>query len=346
MKGSRIHLKKTFRGMIFMILRILLLAALLLLPRPAPAAETLNVYTIWSERYATAVFDEFTRETGIAVNFLRFPSGEVLARLIAEKENPQVDVFFGGIADAFVAGKKEGIFEQYVPGGAETIPAAFRDPEGYWTGVAMNPICFMFNRPFLEKNALEPPASWQDLLDPVYHNGLIMADARTSGTAVSRLFSLVLAMGENEAFAYQKKLDENMQQYTKSGAGGALSIGRGQAAGGVFFLVDALEMQQTGYDIVISYPREGVVYGVEAMGLVKGAKNPELAKRFLDWAASPDMQRLYEREKINLIPTHPEVTLENPSLDMKNVKLLELDIEWSGNERQRLVERWVNEIVR
>lgn len=346
MKGSRIHIKKTFRGMIFMILRILLLAALLLLPRPAPAAETLNVYTIWSERYATAVFDEFTRETGIAVNFLRFPSGEVLARLIAEKENPQVDVFFGGIADAFVAGKKEGIFEQYVPGGAETIPAAFRDPEGYWTGVAMNPICFMFNRPFLEKNALEPPASWQDLLDPVYHNGLIMADARTSGTAVSRLFSLVLAMGENEAFAYQKKLDENMQQYTKSGAGGALPIGRGQAAGGVFFLVDALEMQQTGYDIVISYPREGVVYGVEAMGLVKGAKNPELAKRFLDWAASPDMQRLYEREKINLIPTHPEVTLENPSLDMKNVKLLELDIEWSGKERQRLVERWVNEIVR
>ncbi len=329
-----------------MILRILLLVALLLLPRPAPAAETLNVYTIWSERYATAVFDEFTLETGIAVNFLRFPSGEVLARLIAEKENPQVDVFFGGIADAFVAGKKEGIFEQYVPGGAETIPAAFRDPEGYWTGVAMNPICFMFNRPFLEKNALEPPASWQDLLDPVYHNGLIMADARTSGTAVSRLFSLVLAMGENEAFAYQKKLDENMQQYTKSGAGGALSIGRGQAAGGVFFLVDALEMQQTGYDIVISYPREGVVYGVEAMGLVKGAKNPELAKRFLDWAASPDMQRLYEREKINLIPTHPEVTLENPSLDMKDVKLLELDIEWSGKERQRLVERCVNEIVR
>ncbi|HPE66611.1 MAG TPA: ABC transporter substrate-binding protein, partial [Synergistales bacterium] len=253
-----------------MILRILLLAALLLLPRPAPAAETLNVYTIWSERYATAVFDEFTLETGIAVNFLRFPSGEVLARLIAEKGNPQVDVFFGGIADAFVAGKKEEIFEQYVPGGAETIPAAFRDPEGYWTGVAMNPICFMFNRPFLEKNALEPPASWQDLLDPVYRNGLIMADARTSGTAVSRLFSLVLAMGENEAFAYQKKLDENMQQYTKSGAGGALSIGRGQAAGGVFFLVDALEMQQTGYDIVINYPREGVVYGVEAMGLVKG----------------------------------------------------------------------------
>ncbi len=104
-------------------------------------------------------------------------------------------------------------------------------------------------------------------------------------------------------------------------------------------------MQQTGYDVVISYPVEGVVYGVEAMGLVKGAKNPELARKFLDWAAGPDMQRIYERERINLIPTQPDVKLENPAIDMKDVKLLELDIDWSGRERTRLVERWVNEIV-
>jgi iron(III) transport system substrate-binding protein len=210
----------------------------------------------------------------------------------------------------------------------------------------MNPICFMFNRAFLEKHSLDAPSSWQDLLDSAYKNALIMADARTSGTAVSRLFSLVIAMGEDEAFIYQKKMDTNMQQYTKSGAGGALPIGRGQAAGGVFFLVDALEMLQTGYDIVISYPNEGVVYGVEAMGLVKGAKQPEIAKKFLDWAAGPEMQRIYEREKINLIPTHPEVELRNPALDMTGVKLLELDIEWSGEQRGRLVDRWVNEILR
>ncbi len=157
-----------------------------------------------------------------------------------------MDVFFGGIADAFEAGKKEGLFEPYVPKGAEAIPQRFRDPDGYWTGVAVNPICFMTGGEFLRKHGLPAPRSWQDLLAPAYRDGLVMADARTSGTAVSRLFSLVLAMGEDEAFAYQKKLDGNVQQYTKSGAGGALPIARGQAAGGIFFLVDALEMQQTG----------------------------------------------------------------------------------------------------
>lgn len=310
------------------------------------ASGTLNAYTIWSERYATEIFDAFTRETGVKVNFLRFPSGEVLARLIAEKNNPQVDVFFGGIADAFVAGKKEGIFEPYVPLGAEAIPERFRDIGGWWTGVAVDPLCFMFSTAFLRDHGLNAPESWQDLLDPAYKNGLIMADARTSGTAVSRIFSLVLAMGEDEAFAYQKRLDENVQQYTKSGAGGALPIARTQAAGGIFFLVDALEMQQMGYDVTISYPGEGVAYGVEAMGLIRGAKNPELGRKFLDWASGPSMQRLYEEKKIHLIPTHPDVKTKNPALDMSGVKLLDLDIEWSGEHRMRLVDRWVNEIVR
>ena len=310
------------------------------------AADTLNVYTIWSERYATEVFKAFTKDTGIQVRHLRFSSGEVLARIIGEKSNPQVDVFFGGIADAFVAGKTEGVFEAYVPKGAEAIPAKYRDPEGYWTGVAMDPICFMFNASFLKKNGLAAPASWQDLLNPAYKNGLLMADARTSGTAVSRIFSLVKAMGEDESFAYQKKLDGNVQQYTESGAGGALPISRGQAAGGIFFIVDALEMQQKGYDVAISYPKEGVVYGVEAMGLIRGAKQPELAKKFLDWAAGPEMQKIYEAQKINLIPTHPEVRLQNPALDMSGVNLLDLDIEWSGANRKRLVERWVQEILK
>ncbi|GAB1485301.1 ABC transporter substrate-binding protein [Aminivibrio sp.] len=323
-----------------------LLAAVLLCPLSARGEEVLRAYTIWSERYASEVFSAFTRETGIPVKYLRFSSGEVLARIIAEKDNPQVDVFFGGIADAFVAGKKEDVFEPYVPKGAEAIPEKYRDGEGYWTGVAIDPICFLFNASFLKEHNLKAPDSWADLLNPAFKNGLLMADARTSGTAVSRLFSLVLALGEDEAFAYQKKLDENVQQYTESGAGGALPIARGQAAGGIFFIVDALEIQQKGYDVVISYPKEGVVYGVEAMGLIRGAKNPSVAKKFLDWAAGPGMQRIYEEKKINLIPTHPEVSLENPALDMKDVRLLDLDIEWSGENRKRLVERWVKEILR
>ena len=305
----------------------------------------LNAYTIWSERYANEIFTAFTKETGIKVNWMRFSSGELQARLEAEKENPQVDVVFGDLAEAFASGIPKGLFEPYRPAGSEAIPSRFKDPRGYWTGVALDPICFMFNSKFLKEHGLKAPASWQDLLDPAYRGKLQMADARTSGTAMYRILSLVQAMGENEAFAYQKKLNANVQIYTKSGAGGALPIARGQAAGGIFFLVDALEVRQTGYDVTISYPREGVVAGIEAMALVKGARQPELAKKFLDWASTERMQRIYETSRINLIPSNPGVKVTSPGLDLSKVKILPLDLEWAGKNRERLVERWVNEVL-
>ena len=60
----------------------------------AQAADTVNVYTIWPENYARPMFQEFEKATGIKVNFIRFSSGEALARVIAEKNNPRIDVLF------------------------------------------------------------------------------------------------------------------------------------------------------------------------------------------------------------------------------------------------------------
>ena len=148
-------------------------------------AEELNAYSIMPEKYASKIFAEFTKDTGIKVNFLRFSSGEALARLTAEKKNPQVDVMLGGPADTYAAGIKEGIFEAYRPKDSDAIPANLRDPGNHWTGIGIIPLCFLTNTKFLEKNGMQAPTKWADLLDPRYKNGLQMADARTSGTATN-----------------------------------------------------------------------------------------------------------------------------------------------------------------
>jgi hypothetical protein len=55
--------------------------------------------------------------------------------------------------------------------------------------------------------------------------------------------------------------------------------------------------------------------------MIKGAKQPALAKKFLDWASTADMQKLYETNKIFFIPTNPDVKVQDPALDMSKVKL-------------------------
>lgn len=309
-------------------------------------AEELNAYSIMPEKYASKIFAEFTKDTGIKVNFLRFSSGEALARLTAEKKNPQVDVMLGGPADTYAAGIKEGIFEAYRPKDSDAIPANLRDPGNHWTGIGIIPLCFLTNTKFLEKNGMQAPTKWADLLDPRYKNGLQMADARTSGTATERIYSLVKVMGEDEAFAFQKKLNANIQMYTKSGAGGAMPIATGQCASGIFYIVDALDIAQQGYPVKITYPEDGVSFGIEATGVIAGGKNNEQAKKFVDWATSKRFAEFIVANKINYVPARTDVETQNPILDLSKINVITTDVTWKGDNRKRFTQRWINEVIR
>jgi iron(III) transport system substrate-binding protein len=314
----------------------------------AEAADPLNVYTIWPENYARPMFQEFEKQTGIKVNFLRFSSGEALSRVIAEKNNPRVDVLFGGPVETFAAGIKEGIFESYKSPSFAKLPARFKQADGQWTAIADDPLVFMTNAAFLKANNLKPPASWDDLLNPAYKNMLQMADARTSGTAVTRIFSVleVNKRDEEKTFAYLKKLRQNVQVYTKSGGGGTLPVGLGQAGGGIFFIVDALETKAKGYDVVVSFPKEGIGSSAEAIALIKGAKNPEAAKKLIDFATSAAMQSKLAENKVNFVPANPDVQTEASLAEvLKGANIFPIDDDYAGANRKRIVERWVKEVL-
>ena len=316
--------------------------------RQAFAAETMNAYSIWPEIYARPMMDAFEKETGIHVKFIRFSSGEALARVTAEKNNPQIDVLFGGPVETFTAGQTQGIFEPYTPPAAAGLPARFKDKGGAWTAIADDPLVFMTNTQFLKQNNLQAPTSWDDLLNPAYKNMLQMADARTSGTAVTRIFSVLQVhnRNEDEAFAYMKKLRQNVQLYTKSGGGGTLPVGLGQAGGGIFFIVDALFTRQQGYDVQISFPKEGIGSAAECVALIKGAKNPELGKKLIDWATSSAMQSQFAPNKINFIPANPKVETEaGLAAVLKGANIIEIDDVWAGANRQRIVQRWIAEVL-
>ena len=331
-----------------MLIGLPLLMVLLLGVTPAGAAETVNAYSIWPENWARPMFEEFEKATGIKVNFVRFSSGEALARVIAEKNNPRVDVLFGGPVETHAAGIKEGIFEPYKPPVFSVLPARFKHAEGQWIAIADDPLVFMSNTKFLKEHNLKPPASWSDLLDPAYKNMIQMADARTSGTAVTRIFSILEVNGRDEtkAFDYMKKLRPNVQLYTKSGGGGTLPVGLGQAGAGIFFIVDALDTKAKGYDVTISFPKEGIGTSAEAIALLKGAKNPALGKKLIDWATSAAMQTQFAKYHINFVPAHPDVKVEASLAEvLKGAKIFPIDDAFAGANRKRIVERWVSEVL-
>lgn len=326
------------------VLSVALLLSLATVGVPANA-QTLDVYSIAPESFAIPIFEEFTAATGIRVNFVRHSAGEVLARLIAEKNNPRVGMVFGGPADTFAAAVSEGVLEAYAPAGVEAIPAKYRDANNYFIGIGLNPIVFLSNKGFLADRGLEAPTSWYDLTHTAYRNQLQMADARTSGTGFNRIASIIYALGsEDAAFDYMDDMHKNVQVYTKSGGGGTVPVATRQAASGVFFLVDSIETAQRGYDVTISFPREGSIASIEAMALVKNGPNQHLAKQFMDWLVTVEAQGMWAKHGIGFLPTHPDAAVSE-LIDIEGANFFDLDLEWAGQHRQRIVEKWVDEIV-
>ena len=92
------------------------------------------------------IFAEFTKDTGIKIEYLDMSSGEVLARIRAEKGNPLADIWFGGGVDSFIAAQNDGLLMPYISKEAKSIPTDFKDPEGYWTGISLVTISFIVNK--------------------------------------------------------------------------------------------------------------------------------------------------------------------------------------------------------
>ena len=177
------------RRLPLLLVLVLLVAAL---PVQAQGGDTLTVLCTPQEDWCVAMTQAFEAETGIATSYVRMSSGESLARLRATADNPEFSVWWGGPADAFIAAADEGLIEPYESPNAAVIDPHYRDAVGNtWTGVYVGALGFCSNKEILAELGVEPPTSWQDLLNPALQGNISVAHPATSGTAFTAFWTNV-----------------------------------------------------------------------------------------------------------------------------------------------------------
>ena len=306
----------------------------------AKAADVLHLYTALDPNEAKIYVEAFTKDTNIKVEWVRLSAGEVLTRLKAEANNPQVSVWFGGSSDEFTAGRKEGLLTPYPsPVGAPFLKGTLKDPQDNWSGFYFGAIGFGNNTNWFAKNKLPFPTSWQDLLRPEFKANISIAYPYTSGTSYTTLATLVQLMGEDKAFDYWKKLEPNIHHYNTSGSACITQAGLGEIAIGIAFSHDILAKGTSkGYPIKATFPSEGTGYEIGVVALIKGGPEPELGKKFIDWVLSKRAQDLLQAWF--RIPLNPQAEVAAGATKASDVKLINYDAEWSGNNNKRLIEKW------
>jgi len=305
------------------------------------ATKVLHIYTALDVDEAKIYIEAFQQKyPDIKVEWVRLSAGEVLARLRAEAANPQASLWLGGPSDTFIVAKMEGLLAPYKESlGWQYLAAKFKDPDGYWVGIYTGFIAFASNKDYLEKNGLEPPTSWYDLLRPEFCGKLSMAFPYTSGTGYTRLATLVFLMGEDKALEFEKKLSECIHHYTKAGSACVTEVGLGEVAVGVAFSHDVIAKGiAKGYPVVLSFPKEGTGYEIGGMALIKGGPEPDLARIFYDWMLSAEAQSLYKAWY--RVPLNPEAELAEGVITADMVNLVNYDALWAAENRDRLCELW------
>lgn len=256
----------------------------------AKAEGTLIVYGSCEEEYLSAACEKFKELYGIDVQYQRLSTGEVYTKISEENGNPSGDVWFGGTTDPYNEATADGLLEAYeAQNASHLVSSDYRDKDGNWYGIYKGILGFMVNKEELERLQLEAPQDWDDLIKPEYKGLVSFSNPTTAGTGKLIVNTMVQMKGHDEAMNYFKELDKNVVQYTKSGSGPSKMVGPGEIVIGIGFLHDGIYQILNGYDnISMIVPSSGTSYEVGATAIFKGAKHPNAAKLWIEYALSPD----------------------------------------------------------
>lgn len=316
----------------------------------ASAQGQVNVLCSVQAEWCTMLATVYTRTTGTKVNVSQKGSGEALAQLIAEKENPKTDVWFGGTGDPHLQAAEQGITLEYksplLPQLHDWAQQQARQSNYRTVGIYSGPLGFGYNTELLARKKIPVPRTWADLAKPEYKGEIQVANPASSGTSYTMIATLVQLMGEDKAFDYLKGLHRNVGAYPRSGTAPIKAVARGETAVSVSFVHDGPGEKMQGYPVETITPSDGTGAEIGSMSLVKGARNLDAAKKFYEWALTPAAQEMAAASKSYQLPSNKATKVDPRVPDFKKIRMINYDYARYGAsaERRRLIARWEKEV--
>ncbi len=317
--------------------------AALLPGRPAGAAEMLTVYTAFENEQLAPYKKAFeAAHPDIEIQWVRDSTGIITARLLAEKAKPQADVIWGLAASSLLLLDRDGLLEGYAPAGVENLKPKFRSSKNppTWVGVDawMGAVCY--NTIEAEKKSLPKPASWEDLLNPVYKGHLVMPNPASSGTGFLTVSGWLQQMGEAQGWAFMDKLNENIAAYTHSGSKPCKQAAAGEYPLGISIEYTGASLKTKGAPLDVILPKPGSGWDMEATAIVKGTDQPAAAKKLADFAASKAANELYNT--FYAVVAYQGMTKDIPNYpaNAEAMMMPNNDFAWAALNRERILAEW------
>ena len=326
-------------------MKIILLFALFFFLFTAGCAQNdsneVVVYVSEDQVFSEPILKDFETDTGIRVKAVydteETKSTGVMNRLIAEKGNPQADVYWANEPIRAIVLKQKGISEKYYSTNSDGIPANFKDPQGYWTGFSARARVLVVSGEGLIN---QTPTSIFAYTDKRWGGKGVVANP-LFGTTTSWVAALFTTWGEDIAGSFMEKMKQNGTKMSTSNGESTMLVANKEF---VFSLVDsddATNAIRDGKPVRQVYPDQekgglGCLVLPNAAVLIKGGPNPANGRKFIDYVLSPQTERKLAFADCAQIPLHEGVETPDDVIKIEELRSMQIDFETVAKKLQEI----------
>lgn len=304
--------------------KIVYVAAALAIAAGTVSAQE-NVVNIYSSRhYQTdqALYESFTKATGIRVNRIEASDDAIVERIRSEGPRSPADVLVTVDAGRLWRVQEMGLFQPVrSPTLEKRIPAAFREPAGHWFGYSLRARVIAYN-----KDKVKPAEipTYESLADPKWKDRLCVRSS-TNIYNLSLMGALIEHLGEAKAEQWARAVRGNFARPPKGGDTDqitAVAAGECDIAIANHYYYARLarsskpQEKAAAEKVGVVFPNQGSTgahVNIAGAGVLKNAPHREAAVRFLEYLASDEAQR-YFADGNNEWPIVPSAQITNPVL--------------------------------
>lgn len=329
-------------------------------PSPTPSAEPspeasapvggnegtsggkLVAYSPATEGQINAIIPLFEEKTGIEVEVITGGTGELLARVDAEGDNPYADVIFGGGESSYSEYKH--IFQDYVSPENENVIDEFKNTLGYCTNYCLDSSIFIINTDLVGDIEIN---GYKDLLNPELKGKIAMPDPTASSSAMMHIETLLsdyggLSLENEEGWDIVRQLVANLDGKLASGSSAAWkSVADGEMVVALSYEEAGIILSRDGAPVKVVYPEEGTVFTGSTVGVVKNCKNLENAQRFVDFLLSQDVQNIFCND-LDVRPVRDDVSYPEYFRPATDVKTVTFDQSYVNEHKQEITEKYMD----
>ncbi len=343
---------------LFLLFATVCLAPFIQGPRPAmqsayakepkkTADLTIYAYDSFVSEWGPAgkVIPKFEKKYGVKVDVLSVgDAGQVLSRAILEKESPNADIVLGIDNNLLSKALETGILAPYRSPNLKRIPPDLVFDKSHH----ITPFDYGFFAIVYDSSSItDPPKSLEDLVRPAFRKKIILEDPRTSSPGMGFLLWTIAVYGDHY-LDYWKRLMPNILTITEGWDSAYGLFTNGEAP--MVLSYTTSPAYHVEYENTTRYRAaiftEGNYLQIEGMGILKGAKHPDLAGKFIDFTLTDDFQR--EIPLTNwMFPVDPNVELPKSfNYAPRPEKMLSLDTFTIEKMQDRWIKDWLTVTAR